>query len=313
MASGKGRGGPPDARDTAAPDPITGALRAAERRLTEAGVPSPGFDARLLLRHTLGWSAAELTAFAGERTPAAAARSFAAGRREFRRLVRERAARRPLQHLVGSVEFFGLDLAVGPAALIPRPESEILVEAAIEWARGEPTAPRRIADVGAGAGGIALALASGIAGASVLMLDVSAPALRLAARNAVSTGLASRVWPVRADLLTPARPASLDLVAANLPYIPDAEIATLEPEVADHEPRLALAGGRDGLEPLRRLLPMAARALRPGGRLFVEIGAGQRAPAVRLLRAAGFGGLRARRDLAGVWRVLSAAPVASTP
>lgn len=224
----------------------------------------------------------------------------------FDSLIAERTTRRPLQHLVGEVEFFGLTLAVGPEALIPRPETETLVEAAlVRFAEKGPVRPR-IADVGCGTGAIALALASRLPAARFLALDNAPAALLLAARNVRRCRLCDRVSPVAGDLLTTAGSGTLDGVVANLPYIPDAEIAELEPEVRDHEPRSALAGGSDGLDPLRRLAPMAARALRPGGDLLVEIGADQLPAASTILRAAGFLDLENHPDLAGIPRVLAA-------
>lgn len=291
---------PPTA--AAGTDRTTGAaLREAERRLREAGVPSPAADARLLLRAAAGWAAAELVAEGRSRLPPGALAAF-------ERLVTERAARRPLQHLTGAVEFCGLPLAVGPEALVPRPETELLVEAALDFARAAGPPPLRLADVGCGAGPIALALAARLPQALVAGFDTEPAALRLAARNRRANGLDGRVALVRADLLTAARPGAFRVIAANLPYIPSAEIGALEPEVRDHEPRRALDGGRDGLAPLRRLLPGARRTLEPGGRLFLEIGAGQREAATRLLSAAGFRPVAALPDLAGIPRVLAAAP-----
>ncbi len=224
----------------------------------------------------------------------------------FDALIAERAARRPLQHLVGEVEFFGLTLAVGRAALIPRPDTETLVEAALVRFETNSQAPLRIADVGCGTGAIALALASRLPALHVLALDNAPGALALAAGNVRRTNLESRVRLVAGDLLTPLASGSLDGVVANLPYIPNAEIDGLEPEVRDHEPRDALAGGPDGLDPLRRLAPMAARAVRPGGRVLVEIGAGQQDAATRILVDAGFGPAETVPDLKGIPRVLAA-------
>ena len=259
---------------------------------------SPEFDAGLLLRAAAGWSAAELIARSGDRLPAAAMDSFD-------RLIDARAARRPLQHLVGEVEFFGLTLAVGPEALIPRPDTETLVEAALARFSKRSPAPLRIADVGCGSGAIALALASRLPAACIFAIDNAPGALELAAANIRRCGLGPRVRLVDGDLLADFDPGTLDGVVANLPYVPDAEIDTLEPEVRDHEPRSALAGGPDGLDPLRRLAPMAATVLRPGGVLLIELGAGQAEEAGRLLRKAGFGGLETRADLAGIPRVLT--------
>lgn len=226
--------------------------------------------------------------------------------RAFDRLIGERAARRPVQHLVGKVEFFGLELSSRPGALIPRPDTETLVEAALERFSGDRAGRLWIADVGCGSGAIALALASRLASARIVALDNSRGALALAADNVSDCGLGGRVRLVAGDLLTCAGTATLDAVVANLPYIPEREIETLEPEVRDHEPREALTGGPDGLDPLRRLAPMAARALRPGGDLLVEIGAGQLGTASAIVGAAGFASLANRTDLAGLPRVLTA-------
>lgn len=258
---------------------------------------SPELDAGLLLRTTAGWSAAELIARSGDLVPAAVKGRFDA-------LIDERASRRPLQHLVGEVEFFGLTLAVGRAALIPRPDTETLVETALDRFSTNDPAPLRIADVGCGSGAIAIALAFHLPAAHVFAIDNAAEALDLAAANIRRCHLGSRIRLVGGDLLADFGPQTLDGVVANLPYIPDAEIETLEPEVRDHEPRAALSGGPDGLDPLRRLGPMAATALRPGGALAIELGAGQAEAAGRILRRAGFRGLETRSDLAGIPRVL---------
>ena len=233
-----------------------------------------------------------------DRLPAAAKASFDA-------LVAERATRRPLQHLVGEVEFFGLTLTVGPEALIPRPDTETLVEAALVRFERNGPAPCRIADAGCGTGAIALALASRLPAIDVVALDSARGALALAARNVKRSELESRVRLVAGDLLTPLASGSLDGVVANLPYIPDGEIERLEPEIRDHEPRDALAGGPDGLDPLRRLAPMAARAVRPGGHVLVEIGAGQQGAATGILLDAGFDPVESIPDLQGIPRVLA--------
>ena len=268
-------------------------------RLAAAGVASPGFDAGLLLRTAAGWSAAELIARAGDLL------SFRV-RRAFDELIDERAARRPLQHLVGEVEFFGLILCTGPGALIPRPDTETLVETALTRFSKSGAAPLRIADVGCGSGAIALALASRLPAVRIVALDNARGALDLAAGNIRRCNLGSRIQLVAGNLLTALAPGTLDGVVANLPYIPDREIDQLEPEVRDHEPRAALAGGPDGLDPLRRLAPMAACVLRSGGHVLVEIGAGQRERATAILQRAGFQAVASHPDLAGFPRVLAA-------
>ncbi|MDE2971883.1 MAG: peptide chain release factor N(5)-glutamine methyltransferase, partial [Acidobacteriota bacterium] len=278
---------------------VQAALRHGAERLAAAGVASPEFDAGLLLRAVARWSAAELIARAGDRLAPAMRDSFDA-------LIAERATRRPLQHLVGTVEFFGLTLAVGPQALIPRPETETLVETALARFPETSPVPPRIADVGCGSGAIALALASRLPAACVIAIDNAPGALGLAAANIRRCNLGSRVRLVRGDLLAHFDAGTLDGVVANLPYIPDAEIDRLEPEVRDHEPRDALAGGPDGLDPLRRLAPMAARAVLPGGRVLVEIGAGQRGAAAGILMEAGFDPVESIPDLQSIPRVLAA-------
>lgn len=251
------------------------------------------------MRAAARWSAAELIARASDGLTPPVRDAFAT-------LIAGRAARRPLQHLVGEVEFFGLTLTVGPGALIPRPDTETLVEAALARLPGTSPVPLRIADVGCGSGAIALALASRLPTASVFAVDNAPRALELAAANVRRWNLESRVRLVCGDLLVDFDPNTLDGVVANLPYIPDGEIDGLEPEVRDHEPRDALAGGPDGLDPLRRLAPMAARAVRPGGQVLVEIGAGQESAATGVLADAGFGPVESIRDLQGVPRVLAA-------
>jgi len=226
-------------------------------------------------------------------------------RDSFDALIAGRAARRPLQHLVGEVEFFGLTLTVGPEALIPRPDTETLVEAALARFPKASPVPFRIADVGCGSGAVALALASRLPAACVFAIDNVPGALALAAANIRRCNLGSRVRLVRGDMLADFDAGTLDGVVANLPYIPDAEIDRLEPEVRDHEPREALAGGPDGLDPLRRLAPMAARAVRPGGHVLVEIGAGQQGAATGILIDAGFGPAESIPDLQGIPRVLA--------
>lgn len=275
------------------------ALREGAARLAAAGVTSAEFDVGLLFRAAAGWSAAELIARVGDTLSPAVGNAF-------HRLVSERATRRPLQQVLGRVEFFGLSLVVGPGALIPRPDTETLVEAALARFSSTGGAPR-IADVGCGSGAVALALASHLPAARIVALDNSRAALAVAAENLRRCALGHRVCLSAGDLLSSVGTATLDGAVANLPYIPDAEIETLEPEVRDHEPRSALAGGPDGLDPLRRLAPMAARAVRPGGAVFVEIGAGQERTASRVLEGAGLGPVDATPDLNGIPRVLAAA------
>jgi release factor glutamine methyltransferase len=276
--------------------------RAAVDRLRAAGVTTPELDAELLLAFALGWSRARVLA---ERRsaldPAAAER--------VEPLVARRCRREPLAYLVGEREFWSLPLRVDARVLVPRPETETVVEVALARLRSGPPGPRRIADVGTGSGAIALALASELGpGDEVTALDRSASALAVARANRARLAgrCRARVELARADLLDGVASAALDLVVANPPYLSDAELARAEPELA-FEPRDALAGGdRDGLGAVRGLLAGAARVLRAGGWAIVEIGAGQGAAAAAAALDAGLGEVEVLPDLAGRDRALVA-------
>jgi release factor glutamine methyltransferase len=228
-----------------------------------------------------------------DRLPAEAAGRYA-------ELVEQRAARVPLQHLTGVAGFRRLDLAVGPGVFVPRPETEVLVERCLALLEGVQ-APR-FADVGTGSGAIALAVKSARPDASVTATDVSADALAVARENATALGL--EVELAETDLLAGVE-GRFAVIASNPPYIGEAEMAALEPEVAEYEPRLATVAGPAGTEVLERLAAAAAAALEAGGSLVVECGAGQ-AEAVRgLMAAAGAGETTAEPDLAGIDRVVT--------
>jgi release factor glutamine methyltransferase len=217
----------------------------------------------------------------------------------FRERVGRRARREPLQHILGRTEFWSLPFLVTPAVLIPRSDTEILVEEALKRAGG----PSSILDVGTGSGAIAIALAHELPAATVVAMDVSAEALAVAAENARGNGVEGRVSFLQADMGTlPGGP--YDLIVANPPYISEAEVVELMPEVRDFEPHLAVIGGRDGLDCYRRLLPAAAACLKPGGWLLLEVGCGQASAVQDLLRENGFGERFAATDLAGIERVV---------
>lgn len=210
----------------------------------------------------------------------------------------------PIQYILGRWPFFRAELAVSPAALIPRPETEGLVERVL----ASPAWPeaRVAADIGTGTGAIAIALA-GEARAQgrdlrVTAVDLSSEALALAARNVAENGLADRVVCVRGDGAACLAPGSCDLIVSNPPYIPTAEWAALPSLIRDHEPRLALDGGPDGLRVVAQIVLDATQALRPGGWLFLEIGEDQGLSARRLMERAGFGEVRVLPDLAGLDR-----------
>jgi release factor glutamine methyltransferase len=237
--------------------------------------PSALADAVLLLRHLLGLSRAALIAHPDRPLT----REEQA---ELQTLVTRRLSFEPMQYILGSQEFYGLNLRVTPAVLIPRPETETLVEAVL--ARLPPGLDLRIADVGAGSGAIALALAQHLPQAQVLALDLSAEALHVAEENARYHGLADAIRFVRSDLLGALADATpFDAIVSNPPYIADADAQTLHPQVVDHEPHLALFAGPTGFEIYRRLIPQAYALLKPGGLLALEIGFDQQPQIAALL------------------------------
>ncbi|RPI50066.1 MAG: peptide chain release factor N(5)-glutamine methyltransferase, partial [Chloroflexi bacterium] len=218
-------------------------------------------------------------------------------------LAARRAQREPLAYITGHREFFGLDLAVDGRVLVPRPETELLVERALSLARRLPE-PAVIADVGAGSGAIAVALAVHLPAATIYALDEAPGPLAVTAENARRHGVEERVHCLQGDLLSPL-PEAMHLVCANLPYVGSEEWEALAPEIREHEPRAALDGGPGGLEVIRRLLATAGPYLRPGGAILLEIGAGQ-GPAARALAGEHFPQARAELlpDYAGLDRLL---------
>jgi release factor glutamine methyltransferase len=235
--------------------------------------------------------------------------------RRFRALVERRAAGEPLQHVLGFEDFHGLRLAVTPDVLIPRPETEGLVEWAVEVVQSRPHAVA--ADVGTGSGAVACALAARLPGLRLVAVDCSLAALAVAAGNVETLDLRERVRLVAGDLVTPllAGGRGVDLIVANLPYLPSALIPSLPREVSSREPRLALDGGPDGMALLRRLIAEAPAVLAPGGWLLLEIGDDQAGPLASLMAAEGYVGIRSRRDLnhveryiGGQWQAPPSAP-----
>ena len=228
-------------------------------------------------------------------------------RARLREFVRRRGSREPAQYILGTAGFYGLELATDARALIPRRETEMLVDRALEIARGRPVAAL---DLATGSGAVALALASNLGresgeGSRIVATDSSPEALALAIANAEKLGLSERVRFVESDLFSAlGEDEAFDVVAANLPYVPTAEIETLEPEVRDHEPRPALDGGPDGLGVMRACIAAAPPFVRPGGWMLMEVGAGQAEAVTALLSAAGFDTERPIRDPGGVDRVV---------
>lgn len=278
------------------------ALAAGRRRLQEAGIEDSALAAEVLLRHALGLDRAGLFSRSDEEVPADALSRFDS-------YVERRLKHEPPAYITGVREFYGLEFEVSPAVLIPRPETETLVEAAIELARPRSRIRRGpvIADIGTGSGAVAVALALNVARSDVYAVDSSAEALDIARRNAERLG-ADRVLCLRGDLMTPL-PEYVDVLVANLPYVPSDEVQRLAPEVRDYEPRAALDGGPDGLSVIRRFLGDAPSFLRPNGAVCIEFGDGQTEAVCDLARRA-FPRLRlqVRKDLAGRDRVLIISP-----
>jgi len=269
--------------------------------LARAGVLSPAWDAERLLRHVLGWDRAALLAH-----PETEVAREDEGR--FRALVERRSSREPLQYILGSAAFWKHDFLVTPAVLIPRPETELLVETALELVRGveKPV----IVDVGTGSGCIALSIAGEREDAIVHGTDVSGPALEVALMNQRRLGLGQRTFFHRGQLLEPLTgledQLEAHLIVSNPPYVDPAEIDGLAPEVRDHEPRQALVPPGDALAVYRDLIPAAGAALRKGGALAVEISPFLPGAVVRLMEDAGFEGPSVRPDLSGRPRVVLA-------
>jgi release factor glutamine methyltransferase len=270
-------------------------LAAATETLARAGVDTPRADAEWLLAGLLGVGRATLGLALDRPLDAATARQYDAA-------VHRRARREPLQQILGWEEFRGLRLRVTPDVLVPRPETEMLVEWALELA----PYPRLVVDVGTGSGCIACAVAVERPAARVVAIDRAAAAAGAARANATALGVADRVRVLIGDLLAPLRGRRVDLMIANLPYAPASMMTTLPPEVAEHEPRDAVDGGVDGLMEIRRLVAAAPSRLAAGGVLVLETAGATQAPAVvGLMRTAGFTDVATRRDLPGVERFVA--------
>lgn len=252
-------------------------------------------DAELLLLHLTGKDRAWLLAHGDEEFGGCTAVRYAS-------LIERRMTGEPIQHITGEVEFYGLPLRVTRDVLIPRPETEHLVEAVIEMTRASEAA--RMVDVGTGSGAIAIALAHALGSERVTAIDLSAEALVVARENAARSGVMVRF--LQGDLLEPVAGETFDLVVSNPPYVPEDDRPTLAAEVREYEPAMALFAGKDGLDVYRRLIPQAFRVLVPGGHVLLEIGFDQ-AEAVRaLLEQNGFFNVRVLDDLQGIPRVLDA-------
>ena len=305
------------------------ALHRAAQALAEAGSEEAALEAELLLAHALGTDRTHIYQRLPDDLPPAAAAAFEA-------LLRRRLAHEPVPYITGRKEFYGLEFEVTPAAIIPRPETETLIELVLGFTGERGLATPRIADVGVGCGAIAVTLAVSLPQAEVIAVDISAEALALARRNAERHGVAERIRFREGDLLAPlaAHPVAggdspgrepvegaahpepkpggsrgssrrVDVIAANLPYVRSADFEASPPEIREHEPRLGLDGGHDGLRLIGRLLRDAPAYLKPGGALFAEIGEEQGEAALSLARACfPQARIEVKQDLSGLDRVL---------
>lgn len=272
---------------------VADALRHGAEALEAAGVPGSRLEARLLLGHATGFSREAML-----RDPTLPVSGPA-----FDALLARRAAREPLALILGRQEFWSLSFEVSPATLIPRADSEAVVEAALD-AAPDPAAALRVLDLGTGTGCLLLAVLTERSMAWGLGVDLSAEAAGLAARNACALGLASRAAFVCGDWDAPLQ-GGFDLVLSNPPYIETGAVAGLMPEVARHEPRRALDGGPDGLQEYRRILARLPALLAPGGAAVLEVGQGQMEAVGDLAAAAGLRRQSSHRDLAGIPRALT--------
>jgi len=268
----------------------------AKRRLEKAGVDSPVIDARLLVQAAAGATRTDI--IADPRRPLSPDQAA-----DLERLLGRRERREPISHILGVRGFWKIMLRVTPDVLTPRPETETILDVVL--AEFPEAARFRVLDLGVGSGAILLAILAERPGAVGLGVDVSEAALAVARENAANLGLAGRMSLMRGDWTAGLEDGGFDLVVSNPPYIRSGDLATLEPEVRDHEPRLALDGGPDGLDAYRRLAEEIPRVLRPGGRFAVEIGFDQGPAVAALFANAGLPGARVVRDLGDRDRVVT--------
>lgn len=279
-------------------------LQTATRSLTDAGIPDSRREAESLIGHILGRTRLELYRTDSHSLDPVQQDAYA-------ELIRRRASREPLQYILGSQEFWGLEFRVTTDTLIPRPETEHLIEAVRETVP-EPSEKQfdagRWMDLCTGSGCLAITLAKLYPGARLVAIDYSPAALEVARFNALSHGVASRIEFLAGDLFEPLKARDpdrrIDLLVSNPPYVPTNEMAGLQPEVGLHEPRLALDGGPEGLDYYRRILPRAIQFVCPGGRLFLEVGIRQADSVCGMARQTGWRVDRVKKDLGGIDRVV---------
>ena len=274
--------------------------RALAEKFRQAGIDSAATDARLLMAHALRIDRAELIANGERALSADEIKAIDA-------LAERRLKHEPVARIFGRKEFWSLNLQIGPAVLVPRPETETVVEAALDAVVADALQMEklRILDIGTGSGALLLALLSELPNAVGTGTDISMAALDIARANAERNDLAGRCTFVACDIAA-GLAGPFYLIVSNPPYVVRGDIASLAPEVRDYDPALALDGGADGLDAYRAIAAQAHRLLAPGGRLIVELGAGQEAAVRALFTKAGLTVAAARDDLAGIPRALSA-------
>jgi release factor glutamine methyltransferase len=279
-------------------DSIDAARRRLAREFREGGLDAPELDARIIVGHALGLDHTALAAQSSRRLAAEEAGAIAA-------LSARRLAREPVARILGRKEFWGLPLKVNAETLLPRPETETVVEAALAALDCEhrKSGALRIVDLGTGSGALLLALLSELPSACGIGTDISFAALRCARDNAAALGLSARASFVACDYATALR-GPVDVLVSNPPYVAGADIAGLQAEVRDFDPPRALDGGPDGLDGYRAIAPHAACLLAPDGILVLELGQGQLGPVTSILAGAGLAPVAPRYDLAGIARAL---------
>ena len=287
----------PPAAQSESESKVCALLSRLEKRFADAGVDSPGLDARLILAMVLGCDRVHLHAYPEKVVPHEALAKAEA-------LARRREAREPMAYILGEREFWSMSFSVSPDVLIPRPESELLVERAVALLREKGESG--ILDVGCGSGAVGLAVASELTEACVTLLDLCPKALEVARRNAIKFGLANRTRYLVSDLFDAlAEGEEFDLIVSNPPYVATGELDGLMPEISSFEPRIALDGGADGMDLIRRIIEKAPEYLAHGGSLLIEMDPRQMAEAEDFSQRRGnFHATRRHKDLAGRERVL---------
>ncbi|HKY08935.1 MAG TPA: peptide chain release factor N(5)-glutamine methyltransferase [Candidatus Binatia bacterium] len=288
-------------KTTEAPSQLVSAvLQQAARRLLSAGIESGALDAEILLGHVLDRRREQIIAMGNTLLDETQTEAYET-------VLTRRLMREPTAYIIGGREFWSLDLDVTPDVLIPRPETELLVEIALVLLKESPSARARIVDVGTGSGAIAIALASELTNAEIIATDVSTEALSMAGRNAVKNGVAGRIRLAAGDPFAALAPGDLvDLIVSNPPYIRRRDIDSLAPEISRWEPRGALDGGWDGLDYYRRMAAEAPGWLLPGSAIAVEIGAAMSERVTMLFQAAGWTEIETYHDYAQQERVVVA-------